>query len=136
MRNEKTFADLCGIKTTNENTFYSQNISLANFGREKKLRSKSWNLFIDNKFQNNNMPDDWTFEEKSREIMILNDKPRKFLDNKNNNFGIIQNFLYRYRLIVYLASIDDIPLEYQFFNNYYICFTLFDQTIKYKLNLQ
>lgn len=136
MKLEKTFANFCGIKTGKENTFYSQNISLATFGRKKKIRSKSWNLFAENKFSKSEMPEDWSFDATETEIMVLNNKPRKFFENKNNNSGVEQNYLHRYRLIIYLASIDEIPLEYQIFNNYHISFTIFDQTIKYKLNFE
>ena len=134
---EHAFAHLCGIKTSKENTFYNQNISLAAFGQNKKLRSKSWNLFINNKFQNNlgayPMPDDWAFNiAPLTEVMVLNNEPRKFIDVNRN--GVVQNYLYRYRFIVFLAGIDEIPLEYQIYNNYYLKFSLFEQTVKYKLD--
>ena len=134
---ENEFAHYCGIQTTNENTFYNLNISLASFGKKQKLRSKSWNLFIHNKFQDNlsnfEMPENWSFYvDPLSEIMILNNEPRKFINN--NNSGIIQDYLHRYRFIIFLSSIDEIPFEYQFHNNFYLNFNLFDQTIKYKLN--
>ena len=82
------------------------------------------------------MPEDWSFDATETEIMVLNDKHRKFFENRNNNTGVEQNYLHRFRLIIYLASIDEIPLEYQIFNNFHIIFTIFDQTIKYKLNFE
>lgn len=138
---EFEFAKFCGNSINDQNNFYNKTISLATFGQNRKLRSKSWNLFIDNKFQNNldnyQMPLDWEFAvEPMREIFVLNNQPRKFSLLNQSQSGIVQNFLYRYRFFVYLSGIDEIPLEYQIYNNYSISFTLFDQTIKYKLNLQ
>lgn len=138
---EFEFAKFCGNNIDIQNNFYNKTISLATFGQNRKLRSKSWNLFIDNKFQNNldnyKMPLNWEFSvEPMREIFVLNNQPRKFSLLNQSQSGLVQNYLYRYRFFVYLSGIDEIPLEYQIYNNYSISFTLFDQTIKYKLNLQ
>lgn len=140
MEYEMEFAKLCGKNISSENNFYDKTISLSTFGQKRKLRSKSWNLVISNSFHNNlesyKMPDNWEFSiEPLREIFVLNNQPRSFHDRNQNSSGVLQNYLYRYRMIIFLAAIDEIPLEYQIYNNYFISFEFFGQTIKYKLEL-
>lgn len=139
MRYELEFANLCGIPTSTEKTFCKKNISLATFANKNRHRSKSWSLFINNKFENNLenfiMPENWECNIKPlTEIMVLNNQPRIFFNN--NPDGIVQDYLYRYRFIIFLSSISEIPLEYQIYNNYFLKFTFLDQTIQYKLNFE
>ncbi|KAL4442889.1 hypothetical protein ABPG74_010778 [Tetrahymena malaccensis] len=128
IQQEYQFAKLLGIPC-NEETKYNlvslNQIDQANGGADNSDLSGMQKQKPDEQDEGN-----WVLDiAPNTQLVVKNNQPK--INNK------VQKQLDRYRMMILLHYMRDIPIEREDYNkNYFIEYTIFDQKVKYKLDLQ
>ncbi|KAL4477278.1 hypothetical protein ABPG73_003404 [Tetrahymena malaccensis] len=128
---EFNFAKIIGIPVTEDTKINLTSATQLNgfYGTFNNPNQSKINNFIDNP-GDKQMPQNWEFNiEPETEIIVKNNFPSNESDNDLNK-------LCKYRFMVLINSVRDIPIQKEVERNYYLEYSFLDIKEKYKIEMQ